>query len=98
MHAKAVTVVSSPSPKPGVAQGGARALRSFGCFVVPIILVVFVVLSGRETISGQSDPSDADLERASGGRTVALGSASSGRRVSTVPLEVYVARVLAGEW
>ena len=36
------------------------------------------------------------MKRASGSRTVAVGG-SSGGRVTTLPLEVYVARVLAGE-
>ncbi len=42
------------------------------------------------------EPSDADLQRASGTRTVAIGSPGNGR-VTTLPLEIYVARVLAGE-
>jgi SpoIID/LytB domain protein len=40
---------------------------------------------------------DADLERASAGRTIALGSPGAGGRVATIALEAYVARVLAGE-
>jgi len=45
----------------------------------------------------QTEISDAVLERASGSRTVAIGAVSTGGGVSTIPLEVYVARVLAGE-
>ncbi len=45
----------------------------------------------------QSDVSDADLQEASPGRTVRVGGGAGGGRVTTVPLEVYVARVLAGE-
>ena len=45
----------------------------------------------------QTDVSDAALERASGGRTVDIGLLSTGGGVATIPLEVYVARVLAGE-
>ena len=37
------------------------------------------------------------LDRASGRRTVDIGLLSSGGGVSTIPLELYVARVLAGE-
>jgi SpoIID/LytB domain protein len=47
-------------------------------------------------VSAQSDPTDADLIAASGGRLVRLGSLPSGQ-AAAVPLEVYVARVLAGE-
>ncbi len=40
---------------------------------------------------------DAELARASAGRTVRVGSAAVPGRVTRVPLEVYVAQVLAGE-
>ena len=40
---------------------------------------------------------DADLERASAGRAIRVGSVAVPRRVARVPLEVYVAQVLAGE-
>lgn len=45
----------------------------------------------------QTDISDAALERASAGRTVAIGLLSSNGGVATFPLELYVARVLSGE-
>src|SRR5262245_20221286 len=45
----------------------------------------------------QTDVTDAVLERASGARTVDIGLLSSGGGVSSIPLELYVARVLAGE-
>ena len=45
----------------------------------------------------QTEASDTVLERASGSRTVAVGAVSTGGGVSTIPIEVYVARVLAGE-
>jgi SpoIID/LytB domain protein len=48
-------------------------------------------------LRAQNDSSDAALERASGSRTVEIGLLSAGGGVSTIPLEVYVARVLAGE-
>src|SRR6185503_2939676 len=44
----------------------------------------------------QSEISEADLTAASGGRTIRLGSAADGH-VTAISLEVYVARVLAGE-
>jgi len=49
------------------------------------------------TTPAQTDVGDQALERASGSRTVAIGLVSDGGGVSTIPLEVYVARVLAGE-
>jgi stage II sporulation protein D len=45
----------------------------------------------------QTAVSDADLAAASDGRTVKLGRIGGGVPVADVPLEVYVARVLAGE-
>jgi len=45
---------------------------------------------------GGAQTTDSDLERASGSRTVAVGRVPGGD-VSTFPLELYVARVLAGE-
>ena len=45
----------------------------------------------------QSDPTDADLERAGGNRTIAIGGLTGDRRINRIPLELYVARVLTGE-
>lgn len=55
------------------------------CFVVPL------------RVPAQSDITDADLTAASNGRVVRVGSLTGGGPVTTLPLEVYVARVLAGE-
>ena len=63
---------------------------------VVIAVVATVYLFGRTT-PAQVGPSDGELERASAGRTLAIGALSSGGVVSTMPLELYVARVLAGE-
>jgi SpoIID/LytB domain protein len=57
--------------------------------VLFVIFVTFVVVA-------QGDPTDADLASASAGRTFALRTLASGD-TAQVPLEVYVARVLAGE-
>ena len=46
--------------------------------------------------SAQSLATEADLDQASGGRMVTLGTPSTGRIVS-IPLEAYVARVVTGE-
>ena len=51
----------------------------------------------RAVAAPQGDVTDADLEGASNGRTVVLGSPAAGNRATTLPIEVYVARVLAGE-
>ena len=69
-------------------------------------VVVTAVLIGAQT-PAPSDVSDAVLEKASEGRTVDIGLLSTGggpssprsggTSVVTIPLEVYVARVLAGE-
>jgi SpoIID/LytB domain protein len=45
----------------------------------------------------QTEVSDAALEKASEGRRMDIGLLSTGGGVATIPLEVYVARVLAGE-
>jgi stage II sporulation protein D len=47
-------------------------------------------------VAAQAEVTDEQLEAASGGRSVVIGSPGD-RRVSRIPLEVYVARVLAGE-
>jgi stage II sporulation protein D len=62
---------------------------TLGCFVLFVTVVAFVVIA-------QSDPTDADLTTASAGRTVALRTLANGD-TAQVPIEVYVARVLAGE-
>jgi len=64
-------------------------LLSFVTFVV-------VVLGLDIALPAQSDVSEADLTAASTGRTIRLGSVADGH-ITLVPLEVYVARVLAGE-
>jgi stage II sporulation protein D len=69
-----------------------KVLFSFVIFVA-FILRVFVAASPF-----QAEPAEGDLEAASAGRTiqVALGL-NSGHRIAAMPIEVYVARVLAGE-
>lgn len=57
-----------------------------------VIVVGFVVYP-----NAQGEVSDAELEAASGGRVVRVGALSRNGQVSSVALEVYVARVLAGE-
>jgi SpoIID/LytB domain protein len=59
--------------------------------------VTFVAFVAFVYVVSAQDVTEAQLEAASGGRTVRLGSASGRGPVTNVPLEVYVARVLAGE-
>ena len=61
-------------------------------FVAITVLVSFVAHA-----AAQADVTDAQLEAASAGRVVRVGPATGGGPVVTLPLEVYVARVLAGE-
>ena len=60
-------------------------------------LVTFVAFAAFVSVVSAQEVTDAQLEAASGGRTVRLGPASGAGPVADVPLEVYVARVLAGE-
>ena len=61
------------------------------------LAVLALVLSLAARAEAQSFVNDADLEAASLGRVVRVGPASGSGRATAVPLEVYVARVLAGE-
>ena len=68
-------------------------------FLYFVFFVTFVVVFLRELdieLPAQSEFTESDLTAASAGRTIRLGAVADGR-VATVPLEVYVARVLAGE-
>jgi len=61
-----------------------------------VAFVSFVVFVSF--VHAQDAPTEADLDAASGGRTVRIRVGNNGsRRVMDMPIEVYVARVLAGE-
>lgn len=80
------------APLVTIAIGAARAVRPCAVCVAVAVFALF------ETPGlTQRDVADADLEAASGGLVVRVGPAAGGGRVTTWPLEVYVARVLAGE-
>jgi SpoIID/LytB domain protein len=69
--------------------------------IVRVFLILAIVVASLETwrpaeVAAQAEVTDEQLEAASVGRTVAIGSPNT-RRVTRIPLEVYVARVLAGE-
>ena len=77
------------------AKAVTNATCPFVCFVLFVALVFefFVALPRAQT-----DITDTQLESASAGRTVRVGPASgSPGRTTNLPLELYVARVLAGE-
>jgi SpoIID/LytB domain protein len=70
------------------------AKRAGGTFGT-VLGVTLVVISGFAALA-QDDVSDAELASASVGRTIALRTLATGE-ISTIPIEQYVARVLAGE-
>jgi SpoIID/LytB domain protein len=77
-----------------------KTFGSFGSFgpfpgLRTALGVVLVVISGLAPFA-QSDVTDADLASASALRTIALRTLGNGE-TSAIPLEQYVARVLAGE-
>jgi len=70
--------------------------RQSATVAVCIGLLCLVRLSAG--VGAQESPTDADLEVASAGRSARIGvTASGGPKPTKIPLEVYVARVLAGE-
>ena len=71
-----------------------RSSRRPGIVFGFVLFVAFVVHGSGQSPSG--DVTDLQLTAASAGKTVRLGPAGGGR-ASTLPIEVYVARVLAGE-
>src|SRR6185436_15747802 len=73
----------------------AKAVRASSIVAALVAIAVSAVAGAR--VPAQVGPTDADLEAASSGRTLAIGALSSNGAVTRVPLEVYVARVLAGE-
>lgn len=73
-----------------------------GRFPAPLVLagaVAVTLVSLVPPLAGRQaavEVAESDLERASGGRTVRVGMGPD-RRVTLLPTEVYVSRVLAGE-
>ncbi len=62
-----------------------------------VTVAAAVLLSLVAHVQAQSGVADLDLEAVSGGLVVRVGPAAGSGGVETWPLEVYVARVLAGE-
>lgn len=64
----------------------------------PAFIFVFVVCFVVSSARGRQNASDADLDRASAGRTVRVRIGANGNAdIVVLPVEVYVARVLAAE-
>jgi SpoIID/LytB domain protein len=78
---------------------GARSRDGRGLLLVLLAAATALSLEAPETpvLAAQVSLTDEQLEAASGGRTVVIGSTTGDRRAARIPLEVYVARVLAGE-
>src|SRR5712691_3145679 len=80
-----------------------RARSSRRAFVLNVFFVIFVVfvvdrLPAWVPPVRAQEPTDAALEIASSGRTVRIQLGATGdRRIVDLPIESYVARVLAGE-
>ena len=55
-----------------------------------------VIVAGLEPLTAQTDIAESELATASAGRTIRIGAVADGH-VTVLPLEVYVARVLAAE-
>ena len=82
----------------------AKGFRAAG--VIAALILVAALVGARspaartpasQAPAAPTEISDAALERASEGRTIDIGLVSTGGGVATIPLELYVARVLAGE-
>jgi stage II sporulation protein D len=100
MHAAPVSASAERRPPRGGARAGLAPGRCVGAAVVALSMVAIpsplrVVVS--PTAAAQEEATDLDLQRASGDRAVRLGSTAGGARPVSIPLETYVARVLAGE-
>jgi len=102
VHTLAVARGLRPATGKGDARGSrpspARERRPWAVAVIGcVVLAVVGGRGGGAQVRIPAEVNDADLVGASDGRTVRLGPASGDGRPLTVPLEVYVARVLAGE-
>jgi SpoIID/LytB domain protein len=80
----------------------AKAVMAARVLLLALLMApaLFVAANRAQSVpatSAQPEVTDAMLERASGGRTVDIGLLSTGGAVSSTPLELYVARVLAPE-
>ena len=63
----------------------------------PVLVALAILLCVGAVVSPQEDVTDVELERIGSGRTIAIGALASDRSIRRIPIETYVARVLAGE-
>ncbi|MGH9253418.1 MAG: SpoIID/LytB domain-containing protein [Vicinamibacterales bacterium] len=76
----------------------AQAVKSARALVVVLMAAPAVLPIVVPSAGAQSDVTDVQLVAASAGRVVRAGpGAGAAGRITTIPLEVYVARVIAGE-
>src|SRR5262245_6763788 len=75
-------------------EGHEGVFRVF--FVIFVFFVAYVFVTFVASVAAE-EPADAALEIASAGRTVRVQPGNGDRRRVDIPLETYVARVLAGE-
>ena len=95
LHAASVRRPGSPGPNSKPRRGlepGPLLL-----IVAALLLLGAAVSYHASVMAAQAEVSEADLERSSVGRSVMVGSPSGGGRPVSLALELYVARVLAGE-
>ena len=94
LHAKAV--IELVPVRERVAGPAAMVALRAGALAVAASVAAALHIWGAPAAAAQGEITDAQLEAASDNRVVVVGSPGE-RRVTRIPLEVYVARVLAGE-
>ncbi len=90
-----MTIVT-PGGATGEPRGVPQARRASARLACLVTLTVIAGGAYSSSAPAQGDITDRDLADASGGRSVRVGSVETGH-VMVLPLEMYVARVLAGE-
>jgi stage II sporulation protein D len=92
------TKITMNPPRRTRRSRGSRVTR--GLLLVALTTCTFAYLAAPRFVANtpaQTELTDEDLVNASGGRVVGIGAVSGGGQISRIPLELYVARVLAGE-
>jgi len=92
---QAAFMIAALCPKDAVTKTDqARRTRSSRSIVS--FFVFFVTFVVQTSVPAQTEIGEPDLAAASAGRAIRIGSTVDGR-ITVIPLEVYVSRVLAGE-
>lgn len=95
MHATPVTIDRGTNP-PALPHARNRS-RERSVALRAAVLIAALAATSIAARSSSTPIGDAELKAASGGRTVRVGALSGNRRAADVPLEIYVAQVVAGE-